>query len=380
MTKTKLKGGFMGRLKENAYSIIDGSVNGSLGVVSTSINKGTDLANSLIGESLTTTTAINASTQQVIQKTVKATSDIIQGTVDTTAKLTNAALDTSVVLTKDTLKTTEKVSAAALNVVGVNSENAASILNKGGTEGTKVINEAIQQSGDIAVKSLSTAGNSLQVLIGTVNNVTLEKLQKVNARRDVMELLRPSQRLSALKGEIEKMFNDRMDTFIVNLREYSSNQSSFIRKKLGLYQLMHCKPGKLWGSNCSSANNLVVKELGDKLKFVQRETEAGIHQLVSIKSRLDSVLLPIFAEKNTEEEFQEKAHVAISQFYKESGDLFIQCTNKYNELSGTLEYKMKESINEINTQDKSVIIDGGRRKRRTKKRKLMRPRFRSRRT
>jgi hypothetical protein len=312
------------------------------------------LFRSVVGQTLQTATDINDSAQQAVQETVKASSKIIQGAVQTTAKLTNAALDTSVGISTEALKTLKGVTTDALGVVDVNSKNAASIVNKGGTEGTKVINEALQQSGELAVRALSTTGTSLQVLIGSANNVSLEKLQRVNATRDVLALMTPAQRITALKNEIVKLFNDRLNDFIRNLKHYSSTQTLLIREQIELYKLMNCKTGIVWGHNCSKQDEKVIQELKNNLNIVERKIATGIRQLEGIKSRTDSLLLPIYSDNNTEANFQEKAHVAISPLYTEAGALFLRCTNDYNQLSKMLENKMNKSIDEIKIEKEDI--------------------------
>jgi len=144
---------------------------------------------------------------------------------------------------------------------------------------------------------------------------------------------------------------------------------------LGLYRLMHCPPGKLWGHNCSDASNDEIKHLEKELFLVEGRTKADIGQLKMIKAKISGVLLPIYGQNPTEESFKETALVSISPFYQESAVLFTKVIDEYNKLSNMLDTKMKNTIQDIKTD-----TSGGRRKRRTKKRKLMRPRLRSRRT
>jgi hypothetical protein len=340
-------------LGTNLLGIANGTVNGTLGIANTTINKSTKLAESVIGNTLQTAIDVQSSAQQVIQETVK----------------------TSAQITKETLHATGKVSTAALDVVSVNATNAASIINTSSNEGKAITNEAIEQSGRLAKTSLSLAGTSLYNLLGTLDNVALSHSKKVKASNEMTNAMFSETLITMLKKEIQQLFRTRMNDLIHSLRSYSNTQKSFIQQSLSVYKTMHCTRGKLWGHQCSQDHELTVQRFEKKLRVVLDRSNTKLEQLKGIENEIDVVLVGEYAKKTTIAEYKEAALHDISPYYKKSTELYTDIIEHFKNLTEELE-------NEMNKELKHTLVTGGirRRKRPTKKRKLMRPRFRSRRT
>jgi len=410
--RTKRWGGFGEQAKQSAINTAENV----LTIPAVAAEGATGLTKKVIEKGFDTATVAHDSVHNTVQKSLA----IIDASVNTTEKLTTQALSTTGNISTDALKATEEVSKQALSVVGEQSKNAASIINTSGVEGTRSINTAIQQSGNVinntiqnsgkfAVQSLNTAWGSLQFLAGTAENAVSQQLQKVDARNAIMKTVTvmSEQRIEALRELIIKTFNDRLDRFIRDLTEYSMSQNTFIKQKLGLYKVIHCPEGKWWGRNCSNASKSTINGLKTELMLVQRRFNADISKLKSVKPIVRGALLSIYGQNPTEESFQESAKEKIAPYYQGASDLFTVVIDYYNTLSKNLDAKMNETLQEmpVGPASQEMLVGpaqeipeaplepsqepleppqeqlgGRRRKRRTKKRKLMRPRFRSRRS
>jgi hypothetical protein len=293
-----------------------------------------------------------------IEATEKAINTSLQETVGLVAATTQSAANIS----KEVLKTGESVASSGLNTVDITTANVSSVANEATTQGAKVTNTALKHAGELTSTSISAASNTLFALIGTVSNTVEDKTDKIRARQESMAEYYSAKQINELNSKAKEVFSERINILKKNIDEYVRSQRGFIELSLNAFKISRCTPGRVYGHTCSGNEDAIVSDFKHKLKVIEQNANANKKLLDSLSTKAGTALVTIYGEDIDPPKYKAEANKKLAPFYAEASKVFEKILEDSEELNKELDTKLKENLQDINSQGQEHPTQGGTRK------------------
>jgi len=314
---------------ENTALAVGHVAKGSTQLLKTATDKGLQLTDNTLKESINTIDIAQSAVNDGIQNLVKTGKKGIQHTANITMK---------------GAETAEEVAKNGLEVVNVASNTSSAVASQGLETTKEVATSGLYQLGELTKHSVELAGNSLVAFISTAGNAAKRKIAKTKASSEADTTREPELVYTELKDKELKDFTKKIDEFTREYKSMISNQEKLLKSLLNIYKLKKCKKGTLYGYTCSKDIMDKTKVFEDQLKSLHEKSASQIKKLETIKQKARSEILKINSSGITPQEYQAQLAQQSFKCSLEASNIFNSTLERFEKFATELEKAEEDAL------------------------------------
>jgi hypothetical protein len=293
----------------------------------------------------------------VIQNTIKTadvSQDLVFKTTQNTVQTVNKAQDTAFKLSQNALSITDSAGKATTELVDASLVASTDIGKSGLSQGTTVAKSTMEQSAKIAVAALEvtgdttkqtiqTAGRAATNVFSTVDNALIKSKIILDAKREANFSKTREEKKRAVIGITEQLFSTNVEQLAISLNEFIEDNRRMINKLITLLKSNKCKKGYVT-SNCERNVLQFTSSIITQLENLTAFSKQNIERLKGLRKKLKGKIVQLYNLEVTDENLFDVMNgqlaILLSPYYVDASEIFERTISEFE----TLIEKITQSI------------------------------------